>query len=196
MWEITSPRSADIPDKDLTVNIRQRKKDGSVEPTTRYRHFNPDGVALMREPLNNFSFNVLETDNNTNNPKDMRAKFEAFIAYDRQGKFGKLIELYARKYHLEIPNPEDIGVCYLFVASNYSNDHRRRNQAVPRSSSLRPCKTIPLCQPHGLHRRQHPDRRYLDARTGVPRYGVTSHHAKPSTQKPPLWLNCSNSMKS
>jgi hypothetical protein len=53
-----------------------------VEPTTRYRHFNPDGVALMREPLNNFSFNVLETDNNTNNPKDMRAKFEAFIAYD------------------------------------------------------------------------------------------------------------------
>jgi len=71
---------------------------------------------------------VLETDNNTNNPKDMRAKFEAFIAYDRQGKFGKLIELYARKYHLEIPNPEDIGVRYLFVASNYSNDHRRRNQ--------------------------------------------------------------------
>ena len=128
MWEITSPRSADIPDKDLIVNLRQRKKDGSVEPKTTHRHFNPDGVALIREPQNTYTFNILKTDNNSNNPEDIRAKFEAFIAYDRQGKFVKLIEMYARKYYLDIPSPDDIGVRYLFVASNYSNDHRRRNQ--------------------------------------------------------------------
>jgi hypothetical protein len=74
MWEITSPRSADIPDKDLTVHLRQRKKDGSVEPTTAYRHFNPDGLALLREPFNTYSLNVLETDNNTNKSQGYAGK--------------------------------------------------------------------------------------------------------------------------
>jgi hypothetical protein len=83
---------------------------------------------MLREPSGEYSLNILETDNNSNKPSDMRAKFEAFIAYDRQGKFEKLINLYTKKYLLDIPNPEDIGVRYLFVASNHNNDHRRRNQ--------------------------------------------------------------------
>ena len=43
---------------------------------------------------------------------DMRAKFEAFIGYGRQGRFSKLIEFYARKYHLDIPDPDDVLVRY------------------------------------------------------------------------------------
>ena len=58
----------------------------------------------------------------------MRAKFEAFIAYEKQAKFLKLIKLYAKKYLLELPHPDEIGVRYLFVASNPEQNHRRRNQ--------------------------------------------------------------------
>jgi len=129
MWEITSPRSADIPDKDIKLKVKDRRTknpDGSSKEFITDRHFNPDGIALLKEPSGNISLNVLETDNNTNNPSDMRGKFEAFIGYGQ--RFPKLIETYARKYLLDISNPEDILVRYLFVASNHNNDHHRRNQ--------------------------------------------------------------------
>jgi hypothetical protein len=132
MWEITSPRSADIPDKDITgLKVRDRRTrnaDGTPKEMLIDRHFNPDGLALLREPSGEITLNVLETDNNSNNPSDMRAKYEAFIGYGNRERFPKLIEFYARKYHLNIPNPDDIPVRYLFVASNHQNDHKRRNQ--------------------------------------------------------------------
>jgi hypothetical protein len=131
MWEITSPRSADIPDKNITLRLRDKRTrdtDGATREYSVERHFNPDGLALLREPSGEITLNVLETDNNTNNPSDMRSKFEAFIGYGRQGRFSKLIEVYARKNHIDIPNPDDVLIRYLFVASNLSNDHKRRNQ--------------------------------------------------------------------
>lgn len=132
MWEITSPRSADIPDKDIKgLKVRDRRvrnADGTAKEFITDRHFNPDGLTFLREPSGDITLNVLEFDNNTNNPSDMRAKYEAFIAYGSRDRFPKLIEVYARKYDLDIPNPEDIPVRYLFVASNHSNDHKRRNQ--------------------------------------------------------------------
>jgi len=132
MWEITSPRSADIPDKDITgLKVRDRRTrhaDGTTREIITERHFNPDGLAILREPSGETTLNVLETDNNTNNPSDMRAKFEAFIGYGNRNRFPRLIEVYARKLHLDIPDPDDILVRYLFVASNLSNDHKRRNQ--------------------------------------------------------------------
>jgi len=131
LWEITSPRSADIPDKDIKLKLRDRRSrttDGTVKEFIVERHFNPDGLAILREPSREITLNVLETDNNTNNPSDMRSKFEAFIGYGRQGRFAKLIEVYARRHHLDIPDPEDVLVRYLFVASNLSLDHKRRNQ--------------------------------------------------------------------
>ena len=132
MWQITSPRSADIPEKDIKgIKVRDkraRNADGSPKEILTDRHFNPDGLAILREPSGEITLNVLETDNNTNNPSDMQSKFEAFIAYGRQERFAKLIEVYARKYHLNIADPDDILIRYLFVASNLSNDHKRRNQ--------------------------------------------------------------------
>jgi hypothetical protein len=131
MWEITSPRSAEIPDKDLKAELHDRKRhnpDGTPRIYTTDRHFNPDGIALLREPNGEVTLNIVETDNNSNNAKDMHAKFEAFIAYDRQDKFPKLIEFYAKKYALDIPNPDDIPTRYLFIASNHQGDHKRRNQ--------------------------------------------------------------------
>jgi len=133
MWEITSPRSAEIPDKDLVVTLTDRRAKGADGNPRRYtvnRHFNPDGLAILREPSGEITLNVLETDNNTNNPSDIRAKFEAFISYGGRinNRFPKLIASYARKHHLDIPDPDDILVRYLFVASNLSNDHKRRNQ--------------------------------------------------------------------
>ena len=131
MWEITSPRSADIPDKDIKLRVRDRRTrnaDGTSKEFITDRHFNPDGLALLREPSGAVTLNVLETDNNTNNPSDMRAKYEAFIGYGHQERFPKLIEFYARKYHLDIPDPDDIPVRYLFVSPNHQSDHKRRNQ--------------------------------------------------------------------
>jgi hypothetical protein len=131
MAEITSPRSADIPEKDIKLKVRDRRTrttDGTVKEFIVDRHFNPDGLAILREPSGEITLNVLETDNNTNNPSDMCSKFEAFIGYGRQGRFSKLIEFYARKNLLDIPDPEDVLIRYLFVASNLSNDHKRRNQ--------------------------------------------------------------------
>src|SRR5438067_2056043 len=131
LWEITSPRSAEIPDKDIKVKVRDKRTrttDGTPKEFMVDRHFNPDSIALLREPGNEFTFNVVEIDNNSNNPADMRAKYEAFIGYDNQNRFPKLIAFYARKYHLEIPDPEDIPVRYLTVSSNHDNDHKRRNQ--------------------------------------------------------------------
>jgi hypothetical protein len=131
MWEITSPRSADIPDKDIKLRVKDRRTknaDGSSKEFITDRHFNPDGIALLKEPSGDITLNILETDNNTNNPSDMRSKFESFIGYGHHERFPKLIEFYARKYHLDIPNPEDILVRYLFVASNHDNNHHRRNQ--------------------------------------------------------------------
>src|SRR5207248_8548391 len=131
MWEITSPRSADIPDKDIKLRVKDRRTknpDGSSKEFITDRLFNPDGIVLLKEPSGNITLNVLETDNNTNNPSDMRSKYEAFIGYGHQERFPKLIEFYARKYHLDVPDPEDIPVRYLFVASNHDNNHHRRNQ--------------------------------------------------------------------
>ena len=132
MWEITSPRSAEIPEKEikgLTVrDKRTRNTDGSIKEMLTDRHFNPDGLALLREPSGAITLNVLETDNNSNNPSDMRAKYEAFIGYGNRDRFPKLIAFYARKYHLDIPDPDAVLVRYLFVASNHDNDHKRRNQ--------------------------------------------------------------------
>jgi len=95
MWQITSPRSADIPEKDIKgIKVRDkraRNADGSPKEILTDRHFNPDGLALLREPSGEITLNVLETDNNTNNPSDMQSKFEAFIAYGRQERFSKLI---------------------------------------------------------------------------------------------------------
>lgn len=131
-WEITSPRSADIPDKEIKgLKVRDRRSrttDGAIKEFITDRHFNPDGLAFLREPSGEVTLNVLETDNNSNNPSDIRAKYEAFIAYGNRGRFPNLIAFYATKYDLDIPDPEDIRVRYLFVASNYSNDHKRRNQ--------------------------------------------------------------------
>jgi hypothetical protein len=132
MWEITNPRSAEIPDKDIKgLKVRDRRTrnaDGTPKEILTDRHFNPDGLALLREPSGDVTLNVVETDNNSNNPSDMRAKYEAFIGYGNRDRFPKLIEFYARKYHLDIPNPEDILVRYLFIASNQQSDHKRRNQ--------------------------------------------------------------------
>jgi len=111
MAAITSPRSADIPEKDIKLKVRDRRTrttDGTVKEFIVDRHFNPDGLAILREPSREITLNVVETDNNTNNPSDMQSKFEAFIGYGRQGRFAKLIECYARKHLLDIPNPDDI----------------------------------------------------------------------------------------
>src|SRR5215216_6229034 len=131
MAEITSPRSADIPDKDIKLKVRDRRTrttDGTVKEFITDRHFNPDGLAFLRDPSGEVTLNVLETDNNSNNPSDIRAKYEAFIAYGNRDRFSKLIASYAAKYDLDIPNHEVVRVRYLFVASNYSFDHKRRNQ--------------------------------------------------------------------
>jgi len=40
------------------------------------------------------TLNVLETDNNTNNPSDIQAKYEAFIGYGGRGRFPNLIAFY------------------------------------------------------------------------------------------------------
>jgi len=122
-------RSADIPDKDIKLKVKDRRTknpDGSSKEFITDRHFNPDGIALLKEPSGDVTLNILETDNNTNNPSDMRGKFEVFIGYGQ--RFPKLIETYARKYLLDIPNPDDIPVRYLFVSPNHQNDHKRRNQ--------------------------------------------------------------------
>ena len=117
--------------QDIKLRVRDkrtRNADGTSKEFITDRHFNPDGLALLREPSGAVTLNVLETDNNTNNPSDMRAKFEAFIGYGHQERFPKLIEFYARKYHLDIPDPDDIPVRYLFVSPNHQSDHKRRNQ--------------------------------------------------------------------
>ena len=161
MWEITSPRSADIPDKDLEVILTDRRVKGADGNPRRYpvsRHFKPDGLAMLREPSGEITLNVLETDNNTNNPADIRAKFEAFISYGNRinHRFPKLIELYARKHHLDIPDPDDVLIRYLFVASNLSNDHKRRNQAQTQHLRHEPqtrCNVLPSkeLQHHDAH---------------------------------------------
>jgi len=69
----------------------------------------------------------------------MRAKFEAFIAYDRQGKFEKLIDMYARKYLLEISNPKTSACATFFVASTTTTTTAGAIR-FSRSASLRRAK--------------------------------------------------------
>src|SRR5437660_634191 len=85
----TQRLTAEIPNKDMKVKVRDKRTrttDGTPKEFIVDRHFNPDSLALLREPGNEFTFNVVEIDNNSNNPADMRAKYEAFIGYDNQSR--------------------------------------------------------------------------------------------------------------
>jgi len=99
MWRSPAPalrHSRQKTSSSKSKTAAQKTTDGTSKEFITDRHFNPDGIALLKEPSGEVSENVLGQ-TTTPHPSDMRGKFEAFIGYGQ--RFPKLIEIYARKYH-------------------------------------------------------------------------------------------------
>jgi len=125
MLERIALKSKTIPNRSLKLT---RKDPKTKTETTVYRHFNPDLLTIIKDPAGVTTLYVIEYDNGTHSDKRIREnKFESFIGYANQKHFPTLIDNYATKYLLDIPDPKSIPVYYLMVTPNTYDDHRRRN---------------------------------------------------------------------
>lgn len=99
-WERTSPFSREI-GENLTARVKNKK---TGETTEEKLYFNPDAFFAFSVQDSAPAFFFLEMDNDTESVEKFRKKLFAYIAFNKQGRFQKLAERYAKKYGFRLPN--------------------------------------------------------------------------------------------
>ena len=127
-WERTSPFSKELRAlvPQLTATITRRRRDGTVHTITEPRPFNPDAIFLLEDPNRQLHFGFLEYDNNTASPEKFNKKLEGYITFHNRDLFTAVLDYYASKYALDLPEG-NIGFRVFTATANIKGDHRRRN---------------------------------------------------------------------
>jgi len=127
-WERTSPFSTEVQAliSPLTGTMTRKKKAGTASTTTTMGSCNPDAIFLLQDPTGYLHFGVLEYDNNTASPEKFNTKLEGYLQFHQDNHFAALLDYYANKYALELPDT-NIGFRVFTVCANVKGDHRRRN---------------------------------------------------------------------
>ena len=79
---------------------------------------------------------VLEYDNNTSSAEKFNKKLEGYIKFHQDKHFDALLDFYANKYALELPEG-NIGFRAFTATANIKGDHRRRNELFLASLAYR-----------------------------------------------------------